>query len=148
MAIKRIIVKGTALRDEDTAVAGITPGHLCEQVAAGVQVHSGAGLNAVPTFAVERDLVGDGIGVAYVALDTVLLAHPRSGDIINGLVAAAAAAIVRGDYLESAGDGTVRIATTDAATDDTQRAGILAVAEEAVDNSGGGAVARLLFRVI
>lgn len=148
MAIKRIIVKGTALRDEDTAVAAITPGYLCEQVAAGVQAHSSAGENAVPTFAVEMELVGYGIDVAYATDDTVLLAHPRSGDIVNALVPAAAAAIVRGDALESNGDGTLRIAATSAATSDLQRSGIVAVAEEAVDNSMGGAEVRILARIV
>lgn len=147
MAIKRIVVKGTALRDEDTAIAAITPGHLVEQIAAGVQVHSNAAENAVPTFAVEMDLIGNGIDDDYAALDTVLLAHPRSGDIINALVPAAADAIVRGDALESAGDGTLVIAATAAATTDLERSGIVGVAEEAVDNSMGGAEVRILVRI-
>jgi hypothetical protein len=148
MAIKRIIVKGTALRDEDIAIAAITPGHLVEQVAAGVRVHSSAAENAVPTFAVEMELVGNGIDVDYAALDTVLLAHPRSGDVINALLPASADAIVRGDFLESNGDGTLVIAATAAATTEAERAATVAVAEEAVDNSMGGTEVRILVRII
>lgn len=147
MAIKRIIVRGTPLRHEDVAIAAITPGYLVEQIAAGVQKHSGAGLNATPTFAVEREMVGDGIDVDYAALDTVLLATARPGDIINAVLAASAAAIVRGDDLESDGDGTLRIATADAATDTAQREAMVGRAEEAVDNSGGGTEVRILVMI-
>lgn len=148
MAIKRIIVRGTPERHEDTAIAAITPGYLCEQIAAGVQAHSTAAENAIATFAVEREMVGDGIDVDYAALDTVLLATARKGDIINALLAASAAAIVRGDYLESAGDGTLRIQTAAAATTEAGRASVVAVAEEAVDNSGGGSEARILAMIV
>ena len=147
MAVKRIILKGTPLRDEGVAAAAITPGHLVEEVAAGVQVHGDAGENAIPTFAVERDLTGDGIDVDYAANDQVLLAHCRTGDVVNALLAAAATAVPNGGWLESAGDGTLRIATTDAATDDTQRLGIVARALEAVNNSGGGTPARIKVRI-
>lgn len=148
MAIKRIIVKGTALRDEDIALGTITPGYLCEQNAGGVEFHARAAEFAVPTFAVEMELVGNDIDTDYLINETVLLAHPRSGDIVNALVAASAAAIVRGDLLESAGDGTLRIATAAAATTQLERAATVAVAEEAVDNSGGGTEARILVRII
>ncbi len=147
MAIKRIIVRGNPLRHEDVAIAAITPGYLCEQLATGVQKHSGAGLNAEALFAVEREMTGDGIDVDYITADTVLLATGRKGDLFNAVLAASAAAIVEGDVLESDGDGTLRIQTTDAATDDTQRNSAVAIAEEAVDNSGGGTEVRILVRV-
>ncbi len=147
MAIKRIIVRGTPVRHEDVAIAAITPGYLLEQLATGVQKHSGAGLNAEALFAVEREMTGDGIDVDYATADTVLLATCRQGDIVNAVLAASAAAIVEGDVLESDGDGTLRVATTDAATDDNQRNAAVAVAEESVDNSGGGTEVRILVRI-
>lgn len=147
MALKRILIRGTPVRHEDVAVAAITPGHLVEQVAAGVQVHSTAAANASPTFALEMAMVGNDIDDAYAANDQVLLATCRPGDMINALVPAGAAAIVRGDGLESAGDGTLRLQATDAATDDTQRDSLVAYAEEAVDNSMGGAAVRILVRI-
>lgn len=148
MAVKRIILKGLyGVRDEGKAVAAITPGHLIEEVAAGVQVHSTAAANAMPMFALEREMTGDGIDVAYAANDTVLFVVAQPGAMINALVAAGAPAIAVGDALESAGDGTLRKAVTDAATDDTQRDAIVAYAREAVDNSGGGTAVRLKVRV-
>lgn len=147
MALKRILVRGTPVRHEDTAVAGITPGHLVEQVAAGVQVHASAAANAMPTFALELAMVGNDIDTAYIAADTVVLATCRTGDMINALVPASAAAIVRGDVLQSNGDGTLVLAPADAATDTAQRDAIVAYAEEAVDNSGGGSPARILVRI-
>ena len=148
MAIKRIIIKGTPLRDEDIAVAAITPGYLVEQVAAGVQKHAGAGLTAQPSFAVEREMTGDGIAVAYATSDTCLLAHCRNGDVVYALLAASAAAVVRGDFMESAGDGTVRKLGTDSSTPDTKRHGVVAVAMEAVDNSSGSSEARIIVRAV
>ena len=112
-----------------------------------MQKHSGAGLNAEALFAVEREMTGDGIDVDYATADTVLLATGRQGDIINAVLAASAAAIVRGDVLESDGDGTLRVATTDSATDDNQRNAAVAVAEEAVNNSSGGTEVRILVRI-
>lgn len=147
MAIKRVIVKGMPLRDEDVADAAITPGHLVEKTATGVAVHSTAAGNQNRMFAVERDFYGGGIDDAYATSDTVLLATCRNGDVVNALVAAAATAITRGAALESAGDGTVRIASTDAATDDTQRESVVGYAEEAVDNSMGGSAVRILVRI-
>jgi hypothetical protein len=54
---------------------------------------------------------------------------------------------VIGDTLESAGNGMLRKATTDAATDDTQRNSSIGKALEAVDNSGGGSPARIKIEV-
>jgi hypothetical protein len=53
---------------------------------------------------------------------------------VNALVAAGAAALVAGAKVEAAGDGTVRI-----------MAGVhpLGIVKEAVDNSAGGAAARV-----
>ena len=108
MAIKRIIIKGTPLRDEGIASAAVTPGHLVDSLAAGVRVHAVAGGNWNGALAVEREMTGDGIAVAYAANDTILLAWPRRGDVFNGLLAANAVAVLQDDPLQAAGDGTVQ----------------------------------------
>lgn len=152
MAIKKIIVKGTPLRDEGVASAAVTPGHLVKSVAAGVAVHSVAGGNWQGAIAVEREMTGDDIDTAYAANDQILLAWPRAGDVFNGLVAAAAPAIIKGDPLEAAADGTVRKHTPQAvdeggtATYTIYADAIVGYAEEAVDNSGGGSAVRILVR--
>lgn len=148
MAIKKILIKGTPLRDEAPALGAITPGHLVERGTGGVQVHSTAAGNAARVVALERAMTGDGIDVAYATGDEVLLAYLRPGDMFNGLVAAGASAIADGNYLESAGDGTLRVVSTSAATADTERAGIVAQAMEAVDNSGGGSAVRIKARAL
>ena len=65
------------------------------------------------------------------------------------LVAAAATAITKGALLESAGDGTLRLITnfTDAEID-TIGGGAICRALEAVDNSGGGAAARIRAEIL
>ncbi len=146
MPVKTILLRGKqfTVRKELVAAAAITPGHLLERDVAGkAAVHSNAGKRAIAMFAFENELFGKGIDDAYAANDQVLIECPPRGAEVFALVAASAAAIVIGDFLESAGDGTLRITTTDAATDDTQRNSIIGVAIEAVDNSGGGSPARI-----
>lgn len=147
MATRRVLLKGLyGVRDEGVATEAITPGHLVEEVAAGIRKHAGAGLAAIPMFALEREMTGDDKDEAYAASDTVLFVVAQPGTQIHALVAAAAAAIAVGDNLESAGNGTVRKATTDTATDDTQRNSLVGKALEAVDNSAGGSAVRIKIR--
>lgn len=139
MALATIQLKGTGVSKEYDAGGVIRPGHLIALAADGdVDVHGGAGLNAVKMFALENELVGDGILVAYAAAERVKCWFPAPGSEVLAVLAASAAAIVIGDFLESDGDGTLRIATADAATDTAQRVAMVAQAIEAVDNSGGG----------
>lgn len=146
---KTILLKGDGIYKEGVAAAGITPGHLVERASAGtIQVHSTAAGNAVPMFAKENDVIGNEITEAYVATDQVQMVIPQRGSEIYALVAAGAAAIVIGNYLESAGDGTLRLTATNAATANTLRAGIVARALEAVDNSGGGSAVRIKVEIL
>ena len=141
---------GSFIHSEALSAAGsaIIPGMLIEEIAAGtVQEHSGAGLNAQRLFALTNLPVGGDIDDAYGAGVTVRYGAAHSGQEVFGLLAAGATAVIIGTVLESAGDGTVRIVTADAATDTAQRDAIAGYAIEAVDNSGGGTVARLKFRV-
>ncbi len=106
----RIKFKGGALRKEAIAVATITPGYLVElATATTVQKHSVAGGTAQAAFAVENEVVGNGIDVDYAANDTVLYDVMEKGAEVYALLAAAAVAIPFGGTLESAGDGTLRL---------------------------------------
>ena len=110
-----IDLNGSALNKELDAAGAITPGHLIERDGSGtVVVHSTAAGRAAAMFARENDLKGDDITVAYASGDRVqMLMFPKGGEV-NALVAASAPAIVVGDFLESAGDGTLRVPVDEA----------------------------------
>ena len=134
-------INGEPVVNEALAAAStaIKPGHLVEELAAGtVQEHSGAGLNAQKLIALTDLPTGGTIDDVYTVAATVRYGAFHAGQKGFLRLAASAAAVVIGKALESDGDGTVRILTTDTATDDTQRDSIVAYAVEAVDNSGGG----------
>ena len=140
-----IVLKGSGINKERlSAAAGILPGDLLDLDTAGkVIVHAGAGLTAQKMFAIENEVVGKDIDAAYASGDNVLYSVLPPGAEVYAFVAASAVAVVIGDTMESAGDGTLRKQTTDTATDDTQRNSAVAIAIEAVDNSGGGSEARI-----
>lgn len=143
-----ITLYGHGCRKEGIASEAITPGHLVEFGGSNdLQKHSTAAGNARKAFAVENDLIGDGIDDAYAVDDQVQYNVFQTGDEVYALVAAAATAITKGAALESAGDGTVRIQTASAATADTERDSVVAYALEAVDNSGGGSAVRIRIEV-
>ena len=144
MASKVISLRGEPIVDEqNSASAAITPGHLIEINAGQWRPHAGAGLNAAPWFALERDEMGDDIDTPYAIGDYVKAAFFSGGMRVNALLAIGQT-LVKGDKLESAGDGTLRKVVTDASTDDTQRISIIGEAAEAVSLTA--AVTR--FRVI
>ena len=133
--------KGDSIHSEALSAAAtvIAPGHLIEELAAGtVQEHSTAAANAQKLVALTDLCVAGTIDDVYAVGTVVRYGAFHSGQKCFLRVAAAATAILKGAALESDGDGTVRTATADAATDTTQRDAIVAYAFEAVDNSGGG----------
>lgn len=149
MARNTIVLKGRGIRKEGVAGGAITPGHLISRDANDeLVVHAVAAGTAAPTFAVENEVIGKGIDDAYAANDQVLYEHVQPGSEVYALVAAAAAAIVVGDYLESAGDGTLRKVAVSAATAQSSRNSVVARAIEAVDNSAGGAAARIMVETL
>lgn len=150
MALRTIMLKGRGIRDEALAAVAINPGYLLERTSAAdtIQPHSTAASRAQKIFAVENELIGNDIDVQYAIDDTTFFEHVVPGQMVNALLAASAVAIVRGDFLESAGDGTLRLVTVDAATDDTQRNSLIAVAREDVDNSAGGSEVRIKVEVL
>lgn len=99
------------IQDEKVAAAGITPGHLIELTSAGkVQKHSTGGGQAFPMFALEDSYQGRGISDAYDATTykQVICWIPTRGDQVYAHISSTSEDIVIGDFLESAGDGTLR----------------------------------------
>lgn len=134
-----ILLKGRGIRKERISGAAINPGHLVEvNTANNVVVHSAAASSAAAAFAIENELFGKTINDALTSGDQVVFEYMPTGAEIYARLAASAPAVVIGDYLESAGDGTLRKVAVDAATDQGQRNAVVARAIEAVDNSGGG----------
>lgn len=126
--------------EEFIASAAITPGHLVEVISGGeIRVHTTVGGNVLPMFAVEDELQGKGVDDAYAHEDPVSTWVPCRGSIVNALLADGQT-IVAGDFLQSAGDGTLTkyVAehwhSADAGT--IYPLAIVGVATEAVDLSG------------
>lgn len=116
MASNTIVLKGNGINKEAIANAAITPGYLVERMSTGnIRKHATAGVEASPAFAIENEVIGLGIDDDYAANDNCLFTYLQSGSEVFALLAAAASAIVIGDKLESAGDGTVRILPADVA---------------------------------
>jgi len=120
------------------AAAGILPGHLVAESSGTVAVQAVAGGAAQKLFAQKNIAIAGDIDTAYASGETVCYGAYHAGQEVSALVAAAAAAIVDGDALEAAGDGTLKVFAAGV---------ILAYATEAVDNSGGASVARINIRV-
>jgi cellulase/cellobiase CelA1 len=140
-------IAGNPVLNERIAAAIIKPGALVQESAGTVTNHATAAANAQKLFAQKNISVAGGLDTAYAVGETVGYGAYHAGQEVSALVAAAATAITDGAALESAGDGTVRIATADAATDTAQRDAIVGYAMEAVDNSIGASVVRIKIRV-
>lgn len=131
MASRVIALRGEPIVDEQSKCSeAITPGHLMQLNTGQWRKHADAGKNAERVFALERDELGKGIDTDYAINDYVKAGFFASGDRVNALIASGQD-LAEGDYLESAGDGTLRALATDAATDDTQRASVVARSAEA-----------------
>lgn len=138
---KRVIaLLGLPVYSEDYAAsAAITPGNLVEFVSAGsCRKHATAGGTAAKSFAMERDEMGKNIDVAYASGDTVKIGYFHAGQHVNALIGSGQN-IARAAFLESAGDGTLRVYGSGV---------ILAQALEAVNNTAGPAAARLRVQII
>jgi acetamidase/formamidase len=150
----KILLKNRGTRVERKAGGTITPGHLVMENSSGeLVVHATAKGKTAALFAVENDMEGKTITDNYVSGDYVQAELLEAGAEVYALVPAAAAAIVIGDKLESNGDGTLRKKTEFAQSGTTPFAvttegHAIAEALEAVDNSGGGAAARIKCRII
>lgn len=125
--------------------AAVQTGHLVERTAAGVQPHSSAAAAGDPVLvAIDARDRGMEQGDQYDAGELVRYLHSGSGAGFHFVLAAGSdlatasnANITDGDELVSNGDGTVRKLDT-SKTGETEDS-VLAIADEAVDNSGAAA---------
>ena len=147
----RVVVIGhnQALYKEANVAEAITPGHLIALNASGAMIKhnvagpaasAGANAQGKVQVAVENDFFGGGIDDPWAINDQGLYQPLDTGCEFMALVAAGAPAIAYNDYVESAGNGTVRKTTI--------VANAIGRACEAVDNSGGGAPMRLRVEVL
>lgn len=98
------------------AASAIVPGMLVEELAAGtVQEHSVGSGNAQKLFALSNLPVAATIDAVYAVGASVRYGAAHAGQQAYALLAIAAAAVVKGAPLESAGDGTLRNQTVAAA---------------------------------
>lgn len=109
MAVKTIVLRGAGIRKEDVTVGSITPGELVEIVATGAQRHGTAAGRAAKNVAVENELFGKEITVDYTVGEQLLYEALPAGAEFYGLLVASGAAVVKGSFLESAGDGSFRL---------------------------------------
>jgi hypothetical protein len=146
---KTIILKGNGIQKEGKAGGTITPGQLVARTSTGtIVVHAGAALNALKAFAKENEVIGKDIDTNYTVNENVIFEVCHSGMEVLARLPASAAAIVIGDFLESNGAGYLRKVATDATVSDTEKAGIVAIALEAIDNSSGPAGVPIKVEVI
>jgi hypothetical protein len=140
MAYKTIKIKGDPMHLELVAAAAITPGHLCEVDSAGkLAVHSTAGGTAAPIFAFEDENQGNEIGTAYTASNQAVALVCSPGCEVFAILANGENAAI-GNFLESQGDGTLRVVDADASVGDVGVQSVVGVAMEAVDMSGSSGV--------
>jgi hypothetical protein len=128
---------------EKVAEAAITPGMLIQEGPDGVSPHATAEGNALPMFALEDELQGNGIDDAYAADDQVQCWIPQRGEEVYAILADGYDVAI-GDWLASNGDGYLRLHVTEVESWEVSEAGkvtvyplqIVAQALEAVDTSG------------
>lgn len=118
--------------------AGIVAGMLVSESAGGVILNAAADALAQKLFAQTNLALAGDIDTVYANGDTVSYGAYHSGQQVNAIVDAGAAAIADGAPVTSAGDGTLKIGTV---------ANAIGYAIEAVDNSGGGSTVRIQIRV-
>ncbi len=145
---KTILLKGKPIQYEAVAAAAIDPGDLIMVTSTGaVQRHNAAAGVAEAAFAREQEWAGGGISTPYALNDRVPYLVCSKGDEVyaflqdEGNVAA-------GAFLESDGLGSLK-ATTHAITNATTAAAWpIAMALEAVNNTGGTGKVRIKVRIL
>ncbi len=131
MAKRTVKLLGEPIQNEDDkAAAAITPGMMVNWNGSGDLVpHATAAATGRPaaTFALEREEMANDIDAVYAIGDTVKVGFFPPGTRVNAIIATGVNAS-KGSLLESAGNGTLRVATTGAA---------VARSLEALNNSSG-----------
>jgi len=152
MAKNTIKVKNYSDVNEEIGAGGtITPGMLVELGSAGtVTAHANAGKTVLPMFAVEDELQGGSIDDDYSSGDKVGVWIPGRGDQVYALLADGQTAVI-GDFLESNGDGYLKVwAPESSAVTDTPFS-VVGQATEALDLSGSSGeetTQRIIVRII
>lgn len=137
-----IALKGDFIRKEGEASSIITPGELVEWGGANdLQVHSTAAGAARKAFALENDLVGNGIDDDYAAGVTVQYGVFTSGAEVYAWLAGGEN-VAKGAAMASDGAGALQ-ATGSPGADEYP----VAFAAEAKDNSGGSDPVRIKVEV-
>lgn len=146
-APRTILLKGRGIRIELPAGGAITPGHIVtrnssDQLIVNDVASATAGVGTPPKcvaveneFLTYKDPNTGGIDTAYASGDFVQAEYLTPGMEINALVAAGAAAIAKGARVMVTNAGTMLTAASGAP--------VFGQALEAVDNSGGGSLARI-----
>lgn len=133
-----------------TAVA-ITPGYLLEETSAGlVQAHSTAGGNVLPMFAIEDELQGKGVDDAYAVSVPIQCWIPGRGDMVYAYLKDGETVVI-GDFVESAGDGTLQKHVADVSNVVNITNQIVGQVVEALDLSDSAnltAIGRLIIRIV
>lgn len=150
----QICLRGTPNVYEGKANAILTPGELLAWSADDeLDPHGTAAGNATPVMvAIENDLIGDGIDDNYAAGDTVRYVVPAPGDVLY-MWLADGENVIKGDPLESDGNGDLQKHTPQAvdeggtATYTVYEDSIVGIADEDLNNSAGGARARIRVRI-
>ncbi len=124
MAFNTTIIKGRGIRKEAAAGAAVSPGDFIERDSSGEFIRNAiAGSQSRRLIAVENEIFGDGIEVDYAAAQQVLAESTIPGMEVYARLAINAAAIVIGDLVELAADGSVALYTP--AVDLTEGAGAI-----------------------
>lgn len=145
------IKKYSDVIEEYTATAvAITPGMLLEPTSGGlIQAHSTPEGDALPMFALENELEGEGIADAYAVSDKIQVWIPGRGDQVYALLANGESVAI-GDRLASNGDGYLR--KHDISSGGAEYPlGIVAYALEAIDMSGSSGAdpsGRIIVRIV
>lgn len=132
--------------EEYEAAGTITPGMLVELASATtVQAHSDEDGNALPMFALEDELQGNGISDDYSAEDMVQVWVPVRGEIVNAILASGENASV-GNFVTSNGDGKLKVMESLVSTGDVDTNEI--VGQVIVASNASVADTRVQIRVI
>lgn len=108
--------KYTDIIKEFDANAAITPGNLVELLPTNkVRKHATASGDAFPLFALEDELQGNGIDDNYAANDKVQVWFATPGEEVYAILSDGETASI-GSFLESNGDGTLKVYTAESWT--------------------------------
>ena len=141
MAYRTIKLLVDSSQKEAIANAAITPGHLVERMSTGkVRVHANAGQNAQRMFAIEDSLQGKEISEDYSATNQVRFVVCRRGDEVVGILADGETAVI-GSFLESNGNGELKVHAAGSAAVVEYPECIVGIALDAVDASDSAATA-------